>query len=129
MSQVARDRREFERVKGSIAVTYSLISVSELQVPEGSSEGTTADLNPRGVLLTGALPTLDLIVPLLTQKVLVSLEMNLPGSDERVRALANVRWIEEVVESENRCSMGLAFTDITHQDRQRLFEFIVRQKS
>jgi c-di-GMP-binding flagellar brake protein YcgR len=129
MSHAMNERRDFERVKEALDVTYRLLSVSEVQVPEQHLNGVTRDINARGILLSGTLPSLSLVVPLLTQKVLLSLEIALPRPQTRLKALAAVRWVEAVDAEKNECAMGLFFNEISAQDRRRLFEFLVWQRT
>jgi len=125
MSEAIDERRDFERVKDALHVTYRLLSVSEIQVPEEQLSGTTQDINARGILLSGTIPSLDLVVPLLTQKVLISLEIGLLKPEVKVKALAAVRWVEAIDEKSNECSMGLSFNEISPEARRKLFEHLV----
>jgi len=129
MSEALDERRDFERVKDALSVTYRLLSLSEIEVPEEQLGGTTRDVNARGILLNGTIPSLDLVVPLLTQKVLISLEIAVPKPEAIVKALAAVRWIEAIDEKSNMCSMGLSFNDISPEARRKLFEHLVWVKS
>ena len=128
MGQAQHERRDFERVRGALTVHYKLESVSELGVADEPLQGVTEDINPRGILLRGSLPSLDLVVPLLTQKVLLAIEIEIPKPQTVVRALAAVRWVEEVEEEGNQCALGLHFNEIGADDRQKLFEFLVWQR-
>ncbi|MDA0838511.1 MAG: PilZ domain-containing protein [Planctomycetota bacterium] len=129
MGKTEHERRDFERVRGALTVHYRLESVSELGVADESLQGVTEDINPRGILLRGSLPSLDLVVPLLTQKVLLTIEIAIPRPRTVVKALAAVRWVEEVEEEGNQCAMGLYFNEIGANDRQKIFEFLVWQRT
>lgn len=126
--QLKEERREFERIQEILPVRYRLLSVSDLAVADSVREGQTIDINPKGILLRGTLPTLDYIVPLLTQKMLVAVEIKMPRPNTVVKALARVAWVEAVEEADNRCTMGLAFNEISVEDREKLFEFVVLQQ-
>ena len=129
MKNSLEERREFERIRVDLPVQYKLLTVSELQVPDDICIGETTDINPRGILLVGSLPSLDLRVPLLTQKIILSIEMSLPRPKFMVQAIARVIWIEAVEEEQKRCSMGLTFNDISQEDREKLFQFLVWQRT
>ncbi len=129
MKNSLEERREFERIRVDLPVQYKLLTVSELQVPDDICIGETTDINPRGILLVGSLPSLDLLVPLLTQKIILSIEMSLPRPKFMVQAIARVTWIEAVEEEQKRCSMGLTFNDISQEDREKLFQFLVWQRT
>ncbi|MBI2194425.1 MAG: PilZ domain-containing protein [Planctomycetes bacterium] len=126
--KLEEERREFDRIQEIMPVRYRLLSVSDIPLADGVRDGQTIDINPKGILLSGTLPSLDLVVPLLTQKVLLSLEIRLPKPQTVVKALARVAWVEAVDEARKQCTMGLAFNEIALEDREKLFEFLVLQQ-
>ena len=119
----------FERVRKLYRFRRVEMPVFEKTEVFARSIGETTDINPRGILLVGSLPSLDLLVPLLTQKIILSIEMSLPRPKFMVQAIARVTWIEAVEEEQKRCSMGLTFNDISQEDREKLFQFLVWQRT
>jgi c-di-GMP-binding flagellar brake protein YcgR len=89
-------------------------------------EGTTSNISGGGLLLLGKIPILNWIPDMLMQKIVVGINLLLPAQDTPIKALTRVAWIETVDEKTHRCAMGLKFKEITQEDKDRIFKFIIR---
>src|SRR5207237_3337278 len=87
------ERREFVRVKIDIPVRYKFLSKS-VQVPDDVFLGSTGDLGGGGVLLLGRIPDPAWYVGLLTQQIVIGVNLQLPGIADPIKALCRVAWIE-----------------------------------
>lgn len=123
------EKREFVRVGVAVPVKFRLISQSrDVTVPEDYLEGETQNIGAGGILLVGPIPYSDFITELLTQRVVIGVRIFLPGEDKPVEALARVAWLEAIDQEENRCSLGLAFKEITSEAQDTLFRFIISSR-
>jgi c-di-GMP-binding flagellar brake protein YcgR len=123
------EKREFVRVGVAVPVTYRLISQSpDITVPDDYLEGETQNIGAGGILLVGAMPRADLVTELLMQKVVVGVRIFLPGEEKPVEALARVAWLEAIDQEEHRCSLGLAFKEITSDAQDTIFRFIISSR-
>ena len=123
------EKREFVRIGVAVPVEYRLISQSpDVSVPEGSMKGETQNIGAGGMLLVGPIPHAELITELLTQKVVVGVRIFLPGEEKPVEALARTAWLEAIDEEESKCSLGLAFKEITSDAQDTLFRFIISSR-
>ena len=120
------DRREFVRVRTVLSVRYSFLGVDGAKLPPGVSEGSCANLSAGGLLLQGKLPDLAILPDLLTQKISVSLAIVLPTGVEPLKATARAAWVEAVDPVTKRCNLGLHFKDLSREDQDRLFQFVIR---
>lgn len=127
MPEFDYERREFVRVKAEIPVRYKFLcrlrNDTELN---DIYEGTTANLSGGGILLVGKIPVLDWIPDLLMQKIVIGVNLFLPAEDKPVKALSRVAWVEQVDENTRRCMLGLKFKEITQEDRDRIFRFVIK---
>jgi len=120
------EKREFVRVGVSVPVKYRLISQSpDVSVPDDYLDGETQNIGAGGMLLVGPMPEPELITGLLIQKVVIGVRIDLPGGKKPVEALGRVAWLEAINEQEHRCSLGLAFKEITTEAQDTLFRFII----
>ena len=44
------------------------------------------------------------------------------------QATYGLTWIETIETSTNRCAMGLNFREITQQDKDRIFRFVIKSQ-
>ena len=123
------EKREFVRVGVAVPVKFRLISESaEVTVPEDYIDGETENIGAGGILLVGPMPRSELITELLMQKVIVGVRIFLPGETQPVEALARVAWLEAIDEEQNKCSLGLAFKEITSDAQDALFRFVISSR-
>jgi hypothetical protein len=124
------NHREFHRVETEIAVRYRFLpAASGVECPGPESfEGRTANLSAGGLLLEGRVPDDGIIGDLIMGRVLVGLELGLPGEGgERVlKTIGRVAWMEGLEHGLEGVLIGLHFDEITAEDRERLVEFVIR---
>ena len=120
------EKREFVRVGVAVPVTYRLISQSpDVTVSDEYLEGETLNIGAGGVLLVGPMPNAEVVTELLMQRVVVGVRIFLPGEEKPVEALARVAWLEAIDQETKRCSLGLAFKEITSDAQDTIFRFII----
>ena len=120
------ERREFVRVSVVVPVRYAFLDAAGQRLPPGLSEGATTNLSASGMLLQGRLGEMAWVQDLLTQRMAVAVSVVLPTEVEPVKALARTAWIETVDPESRRCNLGLVFREITRDDQDRLFRFVIR---
>ncbi len=124
-----QERREFVRVKLEVPVRYKFLA-KDRNEPEFDRvyEGTTWNISGGGLLLAGRIPVFSWLPDLLLSKILVGVNILLPGTDNPIKALARVAWIETIDESTQRCGIGLKFREVTTADRDQIFQFVIRSQ-
>ena len=120
------ERREFVRVSVVVPVRYAFLDAAGQRLPSGLSEGATTNLSASGMLLQGRLGDVAWTQELLTQRMAVAVSVVLPTEVEPVKALARAAWIETIDPASRRCNLGLLFREITREDQDRLFRFVIR---
>jgi len=120
------ERREFVRVRAELPVRYKFLSQDPAFVSDEILEGTTSNISGAGILLVGQMPNTDWITGLLMERIVIGVNVFLPGDAEPVKALTRTAWIEALDERVQRCSMGLRFKEITKEHLDRLFKFVIR---
>jgi len=122
------ERREFVRIKVNLSVRYKLISQTGEAVESKIREGTTQNLSGGGLLMVGSIPDIALIPDLLMAKIVIGVNLTLPDSSESIKALTRVAWAEAFEESSDKCALGLKFKEITKEDQDLIFRFIIKSK-
>lgn len=140
MRYYERERREFVRVKAEVPVRYRFLSHDPAFAVSEFLTGAARDLSGGGLLLVGDIPEPDWIPGLLTERIFVGVEIELAEEDPRpegsrstegepVRALTRASWVEAAVQgASDECLMGLRFKEITRDDLDRIFKFIIARQ-
>lgn len=118
------ERREFVRIRVDVPVRYKFLS-KVVDCGDEVHEGTTGDLGGGGLLLLGKVPNPAWYVDLLTQRIVVGINVLLPSSQEPVKALCRCAWIE-ASESPNRVAMGLKFKEISRDSLDEIFKYVIK---
>jgi len=121
------ERREFVRIKVDVPVRYKFLSRT-VQVGDDVYEGVTGDLGGGGLLLVGRVPTPELYVGLLTQRVVVGVNVLLPAAAEPLKALCRVAWIEAAEANGGRVALGLKFKEITRDALDEVIKFVIKSQ-
>ena len=120
------ERREFVRIRSNLAVRYKFLRGSGEDMDSEIHEGITRNISGGGLLLEGRVPDVKWIPELLMQKAVVGINLVLPDATEPVKALTRVAWIESLDESSKKCSIGLAFREITREHQDKIFKYIIK---
>ncbi len=121
-----QEQRKFVRVPSTLPVRYKFLSNDVAYRDETVREGRTDNIGGGGLLLTGQVPSVDWITELLMEKVVLAVTIELPGSEEPVGAIAKVAWLEAIDQNTEVCQLGLTFKEITSEDRDRIFDFVIK---
>lgn len=126
MRYYERERREFVRVKAEVPVRYRFLSHDPAFQASQVFEGVTNDLSGGGLMLRAKVPDTDWIAGLLTERIFLGVEIQLPGASEPVRALTRAAWVQAPIQgSGDQCLIGLRFKEITRADLDRIFKFVI----
>ncbi len=129
MRYYERERREYVRVKAEVPVRYRFLSHAADFEATDYTNGTTSDVSGGGVLMEVMVPDADWIPGLLTERIFLGIELDLPGEDEPVRALTRAAWVQaEVQGNGDSCLMGLRFKEITREDLDRVFKYVIMRQ-
>ena len=123
------ERRQFVRIRLEVPVLYKFLC-QHRQDPELREvyEGTTRDISAGGILLHGKVALLDWVPELLQHKIAVGVNLFLPEDQVPIKALARVAWIEPIEARTNCCALGLGFREITQQDKDRIFRYVIKSQ-
>ncbi len=115
-------RKEFALLREALPVRYKFLSkkLGGPLVPE-IFEGITDDINSVGMRLEGGIPDPTWTIEMLTRGIYLGLNILLPASEEPIKALGRVIWIEAWEEGEGKpVGMGVKFREVSAGDRLRL---------
>ncbi len=127
--QSQADRRKHPRLAIELPVQVTLVE-TETGHPAGPADATRlVNLSRGGLCAPVKLPAgEDVLEKLLTRQLVVRAEVELGGAWGPVSAAARAAWCERTT-SADTYRMGLAFSDIGEEDRQRLEAFIADRLS
>ena len=128
MSGYESVRIEFHKLHTDIPVRYKFLSKSIELGTDQVFEGTTAKLGGSGCLMNGKIPRLNWVPAILMGKVLLGVNLLLPSSDEPIKALCKVAWIEAMTEDSDRVVMGLQFMDISKESQDQITRYLIRSQ-
>jgi hypothetical protein len=122
------DRRDYPRLKRSLALRFKFIS-SSIQDPamDRVSDGATHNISLGGMLLLGPIPKLDWLKELLIGRISVGVNLHLPGQENPIKVLTRVAWIEAVDQDAISLRMGLRIIDIPSEQRKILSDFLITE--
>ncbi|MEK7465868.1 MAG: PilZ domain-containing protein [Planctomycetota bacterium] len=122
------ERRDFVRVAADIIVRYRFRSVprKDADATDKVLSGATTNLSGGGLLLRGPIPEISIVTQLVTGKATLDVELTLPSDPRPIMAKARCAWVETVEEETLRCHLGLRFTEITAEDKERIFRYVIR---
>lgn len=120
------ERREFIRVRAELPVKYKFLSHDPGFGSEQVYDGTTNNLSGGGLLLLGTVPNADWITGLLMERIVIGVNVFLPGGGKPVKALTRTAWIEALDEKAQQCSLGLKFKEVTKEHLDRIFRFVIK---
>ena len=120
------ERREFVRIRASLAVRFKFLGRSGEDLTGEVHEGMSQNVGGGGLLLEGKLPDLAWIPDLLMEKIVIGVNLMLPDSPEPVKALCRVAWIEAMEEGSTKCAIGLMFREITREHKDLIFKYVIK---
>ncbi|MFH0888210.1 MAG: PilZ domain-containing protein [Planctomycetota bacterium] len=123
------ERRGYIRIKNELTVRYKFISstISDSRLNEIYT-GTTTNISGGGIMISGVIPNSFWIPELLMQRIVIGLNFLLPQESEPIKTLTRVAWVETIDENTHLCLLGLKFKEITSQDTDKIFKFIIHNQ-
>ena len=122
------EKREFVRIRVALPVRYKFLSRDPAFAPNSDEihEGSTNNISGGGLLLKARIPDLQWLAPLLMERIVLGLNIQLPHDEIPVKALTRVAWIEAVEEGTQKGLLGLRFKEIGQEDQDRILQYIIR---
>ncbi|MFC1587416.1 PilZ domain-containing protein [Planctomycetota bacterium] len=123
------EHREFVRIRVEIPVRYKFVTKLEDNVTatERIFEGFTRNISAGGFLLVGRIPNTDYLAKLLTEQIVIGVNMNLPSYGV-IKALVRVAWVEAFKEDSKTIRMGCMFKEVNRDAADEIFKFVIRQQ-
>jgi hypothetical protein len=119
-------KRDFVHVHTDIPIRYKFLSKTLEVEQQGVFEGTTANLSGSGLLLVGKLPSISWIPALLTEEIMIGVNLILPSFEMPVKALTRVAWVEAMQKGSDRIALGLKFKEITKESQDEILKYIIK---
>jgi len=120
------EKREFVRINTDIPIRYKFLSKALPLESEGIFEGHTSNLSQSGLLLVGKLPSISWIPGLLTEDILIGINLILPSIEMPIKALTRVAWVEAIPKGSDRCALGLKFKEISKGHQDEILKYIIK---
>ena len=120
------EKKEFVRVSTDIPIRYKFLSKSVPLDEQGIFEGSTSNLSGSGLLLVGKIPSISWIPALLTEEILIGINLLLPSLDMPIKALARVGWVEAMPKGSDRCALGIKYKEISKEHQDEILKYIIK---
>ena len=128
MAEFESDRRDFPRLRRSIAVRYKFLSSTvKDEAMDRVCEGSTQDLSIGGMLLVGPVPRMDWLKDLLLGRIDIGVNLQIPGVEFPVKALTRVAWLESVDEEALCLRIGLRVLEMPPDQRRLLSDYLMKE--
>ena len=129
MGSEGSERRQFVRVNVDVPVSYKFVPLDpRMSVAQETHTGYSRNVSQGGLLLIGRLPNLSWISPLLMNRMIIAVSVQLPGITAPIKALCRAAWLETVEEKSQRAAYGLIFNEIANEDRDRVLQFVLKSQ-
>ncbi|MCE9583086.1 MAG: PilZ domain-containing protein [Planctomycetes bacterium] len=126
MAESPRERA-LVKLRTPLEVRFKFLSKTRQEAEqEQVYEGTAPAISAQGCLLAGKIPKFDWLTDLLTQKMMLGINLLLPHDPDPIKVLGEVGWIERIDEATGRCQIGVTFKDIQAADRSKIFAHQVK---
>jgi c-di-GMP-binding flagellar brake protein YcgR len=119
-------RRDFIQIQTDIPIRFKYLSKTITVDSDAIVQGTTTSVSGHGLLLVGKIPDTNWVRALLTNEIVIGLNILLPAADQPVKALATVSWLESFEAGTDRIAMGLKFTEISKEHQDELLRFVIK---
>jgi c-di-GMP-binding flagellar brake protein YcgR len=120
------ERREFIRTKAELTVKYKFIAPyrQDIELLE-IYDGKTRNISSTGLLLEGRIPNFDWLSEMLMFKMVIGVNIFLPGDPTPLKVLCRSVWLEAIDEKTLICRMGLMFKEITKEHQDRITRYVI----
>ncbi|KAF0243247.1 MAG: hypothetical protein FD180_3512 [Planctomycetota bacterium] len=126
MAESPRERT-LVKLRTPIEVRFKFLSKTRQDVEqEQIYDGVAPAISAQGCVVSGRIPRLDWLPDLLTQKMMLGINLLLPNDPDPIKALGEVGWIEKIDEATGKCQVGVTFKDIQPADRNKIFAHQVK---
>ncbi len=120
------EKKEFVRINTDIPIRYKFLSKALPTESEGVFEGSTSNLSGSGLLLLGKVPSISWIPALLTEDILIGINLLLPSLDLPIKALTRVSWVEAMSKGSDRIALGLKYREISKEHQDEILKYIIK---
>jgi hypothetical protein len=123
---MAYGRKDFVKVAMDVPVRYKFLSKTFPVSDKDVHEGFTSNLSGSGLILTVKIPDGETLIHLLTNEIVIGLNMLLPSQDEAIKALAVVEWVDALPEMPGKCGLGVRFVDMPKECSDQILRYTIR---
>jgi len=118
----------FVKVSVDVPVRYKFLSKT-IEVKDNEvHEGHTNNLSGSGVILIMKIPDGETLSGLLSNDILVGLNIMLPSQDDTLKALSKTSYIEALPEMPGKCGLNLRFLDMPKEDSDQILRYTIRSQ-
>jgi c-di-GMP-binding flagellar brake protein YcgR len=123
---MAPERRDFVKISVDIPVRFKFLSKTiEVKDPD-VHEGSTSNISGSGLVLVTKIPDGDSLTHLLTNELVVGLNILLPSQNEAIKALAKLSYVEALPEMPGKCGLSLRFLDMPKESSDQILRYTIR---
>jgi hypothetical protein len=118
-----QERRQYIRLDSVFPVQFNILSLDAKQVLSDWLQGFTSNIGKGGFCLeVNNLPR-DLIQLIKSQKVKLSLAIEIPLGKNPVKAIARIAWVQDTIGNPDRYLIGLTYEQIVSSGKNRIMRY------
>ncbi len=117
-------KRQKLRLKLKLSVAFIVIDENGKPCSDDVFEGYTQDISEGGMLYQGVLPEMSVRLRLLNRELFLGLNVFFLSAKDKLKLIAEVRWLEENKKSKSEFSAGLKFKELDEASKNKLARLI-----
>jgi c-di-GMP-binding flagellar brake protein YcgR len=124
---IGLERRKFVRFVVSSPIVFLLFDTEASKQLTEVNHGRMKNISNGGMMLETALLPSKWVNDLISGRIKLMLEFNLPNDTEPIQTFANVAWMTRCKDKDNNTEtlqMGVSFAGINSRDRDRINKFV-----
>ena len=120
------ERRGFVKISMDVPIRYKFLSKTITVKDENVHGGHTGNLSGSGLALVAKIPDGETLARLVSQEILIGLNILLPSQGDALKALARLESIDALPEMPGKCSLVLRFLDMPKESSDEIMRYTIR---
>ncbi len=125
----SNERRRYLRIDSVLPVAFHILSPDGLSSVSGNLQGFTCNIGIGGICLEINNLNAELSMLVKGKQAVISLDIEVPFSDNSVKAEARLSWVQELSQSQGKYLLGLSYSKISGKENSRLIHYVRVKKA
>jgi len=119
-------RKDYVKISVDVPIRYKFLSKTIEVKDQDVHEGHTNNISGSGLVLVVKIPDGDTLKGLLSNEILIGINLLLPSQDEAIKALGKLAYIEALPEMPGKCGLSVRFLDMPKDASDQILRYTIR---